>query len=80
MNLRSKRFVEANDINHIVNCAGYTAVDKAEEDKALCYRVNVEAVRNIANAASRQGKKVVHILPTMYSTDALIDLTTGRQR
>ena len=66
--LAVKRFVEANDISHIVNCAGYTAVDKAEEDKALCYRVNVEAVRNIANAASETGAKVIHI-----STDYVFD-------
>ena len=66
--LAVKRFVEANDISHIVNCAGYTAVDKAEEDKALCYRVNVEAVRNIANAASETGSKVIHI-----STDYVFD-------
>ncbi len=63
-----KRFVEANDISHIVNCAAYTAVDRAEEDKALCYKINVEAVRNIANAAFETGAKVVHI-----STDYVFD-------
>lgn len=63
-----KSFVEKNEITHIVNCAAYTAVDKAEEDKALCHQINVDAVRNIANAASATGAKVVHI-----STDYVFD-------
>ncbi len=63
-----KSFVEKNEITHIVNCAAYTAVDRAEEDKALCHQINVDAVRNLANAASATGAKVVHI-----STDYVFD-------
>lgn len=61
-------YVKDNDVTHIVNCAAYTAVDRAEEDKALCYKINVEAVRNLANAASEVGAKVIHI-----STDYVFD-------
>ncbi len=68
-----KRFVADNDISHIVNCAAYTAVDRAEEDKALCHKINVEAVRNLANAAFESGAKVVHI-----STDYVFDGRTYR--
>ena len=42
--VKLKDFVIRNDITHIVNCAAYTAVDRAEEDKAICTKINVEAV------------------------------------
>ncbi len=66
-------YVTKNEITHIVNCAAYTAVDKAEEDKALCAAVNVDAVKNIANAADAVGAKVIHI-----STDYVFDGTAHR--
>lgn len=66
-------YVAKNEITHIVNCAAYTAVDKAEEHKALCAAVNVDAVKNIANAADAVGAKVIHI-----STDYVFDGTAHR--
>lgn len=66
-------FVLKNDITHILNCAAYTAVDKAEEDKAMCAAVNVDAVKNIANAADAVGAKIIHI-----STDYVFDGTAHR--
>ena len=66
-------YVVKNEVTHIVNCAAYTAVDKAEEDKALCAAVNVDAVKNIANAADSVGAKVIHI-----STDYVFDGTAHR--
>lgn len=61
-------FVEQHQFTHIINCAAYTAVDKAEADQTLCYRINADAVQNIANAAAKTGAKVVHI-----STDYVFD-------
>ncbi len=61
-------FFEKNELTHVVNCAAYTAVDKAESDQTLCYRINVDAVQNLAKAASKYGVKVVHI-----STDYVFD-------
>lgn len=66
-------FVLKNDITHIVNCAAYTAVDRAEEDKAMCAAVNIDAVKNIANAADAVGAKIIHI-----STDYVFDGTAHR--
>ena len=37
------RFVEENEIDGIVNCAAYTAVDKAEENQELCMKLNATA-------------------------------------
>jgi len=63
-------FVKANNVNVIVNCAAYTAVDKAEDDVELCYKINRDAVRNIAEVASENKVKVVHV-----STDYVFDGT-----
>ncbi len=63
-------FVAENRVDFIVNCAAYTAVDKAEDDAELCYKINRDAVRNIAEVAGENGLKVVHI-----STDYVFDGT-----
>ena len=54
-------FVEINKPDFIINCAAYTAVDKAEDNIALCTKINCEAVENIANAAKANGAKVIHV-------------------
>ncbi|MDD6209542.1 MAG: dTDP-4-dehydrorhamnose reductase [Bacteroidales bacterium] len=64
-------FIRTNDIHYIVNCAAYTAVDKAEEDEALCFRINHEAVENLAQAATGQGARLLHV-----STDYVFDGTS----
>lgn len=63
-----EKFIAEGEFTHIVNCAAYTAVDKAETDQTLCYQINAEAVRNIADAASKHGVRVIHI-----STDYVFD-------
>jgi len=57
----------------LVNCAAYTAVDRAEVDAANAFAVNASAVENIVNAAGNvHGMKLIHI-----STDFVFD---GRRR
>lgn len=63
-------FVKANDIHVIVNCAAYTAVDKAEENVELCTRLNSDAVGYLAKAAEANGAALVQI-----STDYVFDGT-----
>lgn len=63
-------FVKSNAVNFIVNCAAYTAVDKAEDDVELCYKINCDAVRIIGEVATENHVKVVHI-----STDYVFDGT-----
>jgi len=63
-------FVNKNKVDIIVNCAAYTAVDKAEDDQELCYKINRDAVRNIGEVAVKNHLKVVQI-----STDYVFDGT-----
>ena len=57
-------FAAKNDIDSIINCAAYTAVDKAEDDRDLCARVNADGPRHLA----KTGAKIIHI-----STDYVFD-------
>lgn len=68
-----RRFVEGNGVRYILNCAAYTAVDKAESDEELCARVNRDAVRNLGEVAREAGAKVIHV-----STDYVFDGTSCR--
>lgn len=68
-----RRAVAEGGYTHIVNCAAYTAVDRAEEDQALCAAINVGAVSNLAEAAAAAGARIVHI-----STDYVFDGTSCR--
>jgi dTDP-4-dehydrorhamnose reductase len=52
----------------IVNAAAYTAVDKAESDRATAYTINAESPTAIAQAAHKIGAALVH-----YSTDYVFD-------
>ncbi len=63
-------FVKKNDIDTIINCAAYTAVDQAEEDVELATKINVEAVANLAKVADKEGCLLIHI-----STDYVFDGT-----
>ncbi|HRZ97949.1 MAG TPA: dTDP-4-dehydrorhamnose reductase [Paludibacter sp.] len=65
-----ENFVKRYKVDFIVNCAAYTAVDKAEDDTELCYKINAEAVRNIGEVAEKNNIKVIHV-----STDYVYDGT-----
>lgn len=59
-------------ITWIINCAAYTAVDKAESDPELAKKLNEEGPRNIARTARKIGAKLIHI-----STDYVFDGTAS---
>jgi dTDP-4-dehydrorhamnose reductase len=52
---------QAEPFTWIINCAAYTAVDKAEDDAEFCRALNAEGPAHIAAAASRIGVKLLHI-------------------
>lgn len=61
------------DLHHpdvIINCAAYTAVDKAEDDKATATLVNRDAVQNLGEIANKNNIKIISI-----STDYVFDGT-----
>ncbi len=61
-------YCERTKPSYIINCAAYTAVDRAEEDIELCRKVNRDAVENLAKAATTIGAKILHV-----STDYVFD-------
>lgn len=65
-----ERFVEANDIDGVVNCAAYTAVDKAESDPLLAKKINADAPAFLAEAVGMRGGWIVQV-----STDYVFDGT-----
>ena len=48
-------FVQEHQIDGIVNCAAYTAVDKAEDNEELCTKLNAEAPAYLAKAIGDRG-------------------------
>ena len=64
------RFVDDHQIDGIVNCAAYTAVDKAEDNQELCDLLNHIAPAYLAEAVEKRGGWLIQI-----STDYVFDGT-----
>jgi dTDP-4-dehydrorhamnose reductase len=64
----TKKFISDYKPDVIVHCAAYTDVDQAEIEKELCYQVNVEGTRYIAEATKKLDAKMLYI-----STDYVFD-------
>ncbi|MBB3702705.1 dTDP-4-dehydrorhamnose reductase [Alloprevotella rava] len=65
-----RTFIRKNNINFIINCAAFTAVDKAESQEELCDRLNHKAPGFLAEAIQEAGGSLIHI-----STDYVFDGT-----
>lgn len=63
-----EHFISENSIEYIINCAAYTAVDKAETDEELAYKINYTGAENLA----KSGVRIIHI-----STDYVFDGTAN---
>jgi dTDP-4-dehydrorhamnose reductase len=63
-----KTFILDHNINVVINCAAYTAVDKAEQDAEIAEEVNSKGVSNLVNALEKVNGKLIHI-----STDYVFD-------
>jgi len=68
-----KKLAQAHPVTGIINCAAYTAVDKAEDDIAACRRLNAQGAANIAACAQKIGAQLIH-----FSTDYVFDGTGSR--
>ena len=68
-----KSFVDTNNIDVIINCAAYTAVDKAEEDEVNADKINHLAVKYLAQISKEKNIKLIHV-----STDYVFDGTNHK--
>ena len=66
-----ENFLAKEKISTIINCAAYTAVDKAEEEKELADLINHKAVENLAKSTKEHNIPLIHI-----STDYVFDGTS----
>tara|TARA_B100000780_G_C21123599_1_gene455418 strand:+ start:3103 stop:4002 length:900 start_codon:yes stop_codon:yes gene_type:complete len=68
------RFFDEMEVDFIVNCAAYTAVDKAEQETTLANQINHLAVKQLAKIAHDQNVGLIHI-----STDYVFDGSSSQQ-
>ncbi|CAA6814359.1 MAG: dTDP-4-dehydrorhamnose reductase (EC [uncultured Campylobacterales bacterium] len=68
-----ENYIKNNNISIIINCAAYTAVDLAEQEKEQANSINNIAVKNLANISKKYNIKLVHI-----STDYVFDGTNHK--
>ncbi|MBB6461519.1 dTDP-4-dehydrorhamnose reductase [Flammeovirga kamogawensis] len=61
-------FFRERNFTHCINCAAYTAVDKAETDRDIAYKVNVLGVKNLAEVCKENNIVLFHV-----STDFVFD-------
>ena len=61
-------FIKAKAFEYCINCAAYTAVDDAENDREKAFQVNAKAVAYLAEACKRENVTLIHI-----STDFVFD-------
>jgi dTDP-4-dehydrorhamnose reductase len=61
-------FLKKQPVKWIINCAAYTAVDKAEDDAEICQKLNATGAENIACCSRTINAKLIHI-----STDYVFD-------
>jgi len=63
-----ENYIKENNIHSIINCAAYTAVDKAEQEAELAEKVNATGVLNLVKAIAKVDGQLIHI-----STDYVFD-------
>ncbi|MFT5640892.1 MAG: dTDP-4-dehydrorhamnose reductase [Cyclobacteriaceae bacterium] len=68
-------FFKDNNIELCINCAAYTAVDKAETERALCDKINIEGPANLAKACAKNNARIIHISTDfVFSGESFIPL------
>ena len=63
-----KNYSNSNNIDLIINCAAYTNVEKAEDEKLLCEKINSDAVHILASVCKKYNIALIH-----FSTDFVFD-------
>lgn len=65
-------YCRQHQISYLINCAAYTAVDKAEQEKVQAMLINAEMPGKLAGICREQGMQLVH-----FSTDYVFDGSAG---
>lgn len=55
------RVMEETAPEAVIHCSAFTAVDRAEEEQELCYKVNVQGTENIAKMCQKLGCKMLYL-------------------
>lgn len=63
-----EKVMKADNLDAVIHCAAYTAVDAAEDNRETCMRVNADGTKNIARVCKELDLKMVYI-----STDYVFD-------
>lgn len=56
-----EKFFSDNKISSVIHCAAYTAVDKAESEEELCFKINAEGTENLAEASAKSNAKMLYV-------------------
>lgn len=56
-----QEFFSKNSIDAVIHCAAYTAVDKAESESEICFKVNAEGTENLAEECAKCGAKMLYV-------------------
>lgn len=54
-------FFESTQADALIHCAAYVAVDKAEDEKEFCFKVNEDGTRNLAKMCKKHGIKMLYV-------------------
>lgn len=68
-----KSVFESTTFNYCINCAAYTAVDKAEDESEIAFKVNEQGSKNLAKFCSDNNVTLIHI-----STDFVFEGNTSK--
>lgn len=71
-------FAEIDDLKYIINCAAYTAVDRAEEDVEMAHSVNMNGAQNLARIAKSKSARMIQISTDyVYHSDQNVPFKEG---
>lgn len=56
-----EQVIKASDVEAVIHCAAYTAVDAAEDNVELCHKINAEGTENIAKVCKELDLKMIYI-------------------
>lgn len=56
-----ENYIRNANVDAVIHCAAYTAVDAAEDNVELCRRINCDGTKNIADSCKKHNLKMIYI-------------------